>query len=534
MAGESRLARLRRSARRLGPLDCRALVGSGCFWAWIDALFASVFFGLFGQAQAMAEPAAWLSSLLGVPLALAVLARPALARRLLADRRVLVGLGAVGTAGSLLFSGAAWLASWPLFAAGLVLAALFMASGVVSWGSVYCSGGTRTAVLYVAGGFAFAAVPHLLFFALIRPLPAVAFALMPLASMALLAALPAEGRAYEPAATAASRPGLVAGASGTSRVSRALGVSGGVVCALVLVMLGFGYMQHLVSFSGLSGFGGTDAGVTVQNVRSLSAALLLVVVLVAPRRAHLAFRAGLLVIVAGFSLMPFLYGGGLFWVSGTVMMAGYTVFDVLMWVVVAQVGYVRRGDALRAVCVLQLLVKGTCGALGALAAGMLRSLASGAVFACADAIFVGYLMTVAVTLLITSVGVWGLFGARRPADEGRRAGRTASDAAGPASALGPFDSPGPLGLSGSFSMPGVPGAPAVDAIAARVDALSAEHNLTDREREVFAYLAQGRTQPWVAEALGISESTVNFHVRHVYAKLGAGGRQELLDLVREG
>ena len=55
--------------------------------------------------------------------------------------------------------------------------------------------------------------------------------------------------------------------------------------------------------------------------------------------------------------------------------------------------------------------------------------------------------------------------------------------------------------------------------------------LTEREGEVFSLLAKGRTQPWVAENLGISESTVNSHVRHIYGKAGVNSRQELLDLV---
>lgn len=55
--------------------------------------------------------------------------------------------------------------------------------------------------------------------------------------------------------------------------------------------------------------------------------------------------------------------------------------------------------------------------------------------------------------------------------------------------------------------------------------------LTAREGEVFALLALGRTQPWVAERLGISESTVNSHVRHIYAKAGVNSRQDLLDLM---
>ena len=53
---------------------------------------------------------------------------------------------------------------------------------------------------------------------------------------------------------------------------------------------------------------------------------------------------------------------------------------------------------------------------------------------------------------------------------------------------------------------------------------------TAREKDVAPLLLQGRTQPWIAEALGISENTVGTHVRHIYQKAGVHDRQQFLDL----
>ena len=50
-----------------------------------------------------------------------------------------------------------------------------------------------------------------------------------------------------------------------------------------------------------------------------------------------------------------------------------------------------------------------------------------------------------------------------------------------------------------------------------------------REREIGALLANGRTQPWIAERLSISENTVGTHVRHIYQKADVHGRQEFID-----
>ena len=66
---------------------------------------------------------------------------------------------------------------------------------------------------------------------------------------------------------------------------------------------------------------------------------------------------------------------------------------------------------------------------------------------------------------------------------------------------------------------------------ARIDAWFDRIGLTTREREIGVLLAYGRTQPWIAERLSISENTVGTHVRHIYQKAGVHGRQEFIDFV---
>ncbi|HET6867805.1 MAG TPA: response regulator transcription factor [Solirubrobacteraceae bacterium] len=59
--------------------------------------------------------------------------------------------------------------------------------------------------------------------------------------------------------------------------------------------------------------------------------------------------------------------------------------------------------------------------------------------------------------------------------------------------------------------------------------------LTDREREVLALIAQGRANKRIALELGISEKTVKNHVGHVLAKLGVSDRTQAAVLaVQEG
>ena len=58
--------------------------------------------------------------------------------------------------------------------------------------------------------------------------------------------------------------------------------------------------------------------------------------------------------------------------------------------------------------------------------------------------------------------------------------------------------------------------------------------LTPRERQIVQLLVDGRTTRETAGALFLSPKTVEYHLRHVYTKLGITNRRELADLVTSG
>jgi DNA-binding CsgD family transcriptional regulator len=54
--------------------------------------------------------------------------------------------------------------------------------------------------------------------------------------------------------------------------------------------------------------------------------------------------------------------------------------------------------------------------------------------------------------------------------------------------------------------------------------------LSPRQREILALVAAGRTSKEIAGALGISESTVNWHLANAFERLGASSRAEAVAL----
>lgn len=71
---------------------------------------------------------------------------------------------------------------------------------------------------------------------------------------------------------------------------------------------------------------------------------------------------------------------------------------------------------------------------------------------------------------------------------------------------------------------------ATNAVQERELLMSEKYGLTPRETEVLGYLLEGRSYPYIRDRLYISQSTVNTHVRHIYAKAGVNSKQALIDL----
>ena len=100
-------------------------------------------------------------------------------------------------------------------------------------------------------------------------------------------------------------------------------------------------------------------------------------------------------------------------------------------------------------------------------------------------------------------------------------------------------SDGPVGELGSVGSPdvrddalpangeGVVGS----SLKARCDALQARYGLTDRERDMAWYLAQGRSKSAIGQELHLSENTVKGYTRGMYSKLCIHSKQELLDML---
>ena len=66
-----------------------------------------------------------------------------------------------------------------------------------------------------------------------------------------------------------------------------------------------------------------------------------------------------------------------------------------------------------------------------------------------------------------------------------------------------------------------------------VETLVGAYGLTPRECDVVLLLMKGRSEPYIAETLSVSRSTVHSHIVKTYLKVGVHSRQELLSCVEK-
>lgn len=466
----------------------KIVIGSAFFWSWLDAMFMSAFFVPESSRGLMSEVAVVLIFGLSACGFLFALRKPALINRLLGARRLPLTAAALGTAGSLLFFFAGTNQSWITLFIGGAFGSVFMAVFQLGWGAAYCHEGSHSATPYVAGGFACAVIIDTPLLFMIPEASAVFFSLLPLVTGGIFASLDPHYRTYRRGNEPATPPTRNRSIGGYLKTH--LGTSMTLLCAVMLVMVGFGYVQHLVSFSSVAG-GSESYGVAIQVARGVAALLMFAFIMLVPRRTSIVYRGGLLAMIAGFMMMPFMFGTNLFWISGAVIIIGYTAFDLLIWVAFSQIAFAQSRAPLKTIAVMRLLSV-VCTVMGSVVGialvGNSQHLHE---FVSAETTVVGYLVVIATVLMLSSEDMWMLFGMNQPASTGD------PDMLREERLIDWFNSIG----------------------------------LTVREREIAVLLAAGRTQPWIAERLSISENTVGTHVRHIYQKADVHDRQQFIDAV---
>lgn len=461
------------------------MIGFGLYWSWVDcALFMPILYDP-SVIDALQLP---LLHLLVMAVAVSLSALVLAARKTvsLLSRRIIAIFSILCFAGNGILVVAGSYYSVPAVIAAAVACGLGMGIGALSWGYLVSSYHVEGASVCIPGTFVAAVLFGLVVNVTIPVASRIIVMLLPVASgLFLLLALRAKGSERS---VAAGREQDCEGARLNGRASLLDEVPAHFLVILFLFCAAFGIMQYLLVLPHDEANSIIGSNIAVRGLISL---VVLIGFGIFSWKPDVAYKIGLLLITAGFLAAPFTKSISF---SSVVVMAGYTCFDMMGWIVVAALAARYRTDAPRIIALARVAALG-----GVLAGGIAGTLlvswawsddANMAITMTA----VAYLLVAAAILLLYngSSSVWGLM---RKETVSIEAMQQATDES--------------------------------------IRDLAARYRLTPREAEVLGLFVSGRSIPWIAEKLGVSEGTARSHTRHIYEKIGVHSRQELLDRVQE-
>ncbi|MDR2196844.1 MAG: helix-turn-helix transcriptional regulator [Coriobacteriales bacterium] len=461
-----------------------ATVGAATFWAWLD----SVSFAVTMTRASPVPPVSVHTTLLialccGSIVATIVLCRVRILYELCsrpATMPVLTGLGCLGVILSL---AAAHLGLPILSIISALCNSLPMALMPMLWGRVYMEDADGRGAGWIAGSIFLGTVLHLLAVNLLDVLGvALILLFLPVSALLYVRVLrlsPADSKPYHKEKRS---PELRRGVRFIARSQFPLRLFFG----LIVFSFAFGIVEYLNDTDAIEDFR-TIKQIAIAG-RCLVALILYVLISIFNRNTRIIYRAGFLLMIAGFLVEPFFFAKIPLYLSSLVSI-GYACFEIMVWAIVFQLVRRKLYNPLESIVMARLLTMGGI-LFGALSGTMLKgSLMS-------DVQQLSVVMTAIAYILITTMVI--------VLDDGGKSGFW--------SLLNPVSERNP-----------------VETLEDRCELMAKRFRLTAREHEVLLYLAKGRTAPYIADKLSVADVTVNFHIHNIYDKMGIHTRQGLLD-----
>ena len=516
--GQSKKKR-RRTQALTGSASWPSIVGAAFYWMWMDR-------AMFGDAllpdavgSGGAEALAWLvplivlsSSCIALALIVVVLVR--------SDGgefwrwRTFAGCAVTGAVGGVAAT-AGYLGSvTPVCLAGCCLIGGAMAPVIVLWGRVATAQGMQKALTHVSGAWALGLVGNLLLEGLLPLAAALSVSLLPLLSFAGYYVLfRLQDRAAfrisgEAEANNADFP--VCGRKGAKE--RLSGVRPSFIVFILVFCSVFGLMYGF-EFSPQAFSGGILGMTDVIGMRDVTALLFFIVSFTShgQKIEHLFNICVSLIAVGLLAMTVGAYSEDIRLFARICIPVGYAAFDILVWTIMAQ--QIQRGRLcpalLIAVAMLAEQVGIATGEIAGVLVGDYGSLAGNPVM-----LGLNYLQLVAV------IGLMRMF--RLDEGEEKRLSRSAS-----------LREAEKLGAASGSAAPSAAADGLAVGIPESVGRLADDCGLTERETEILALFAEGRSVPYIAEKFILSPNTVKTHMRRIYGKANVHSRQELLDKLEE-
>lgn len=501
-----------------GSASWLAILGAAFAWSWMDNGMFNDLAASFGATGSNAEAIVGkgfgltiFSSIIALTLMIVIGSTRKLSTACFYPKTLLASCG-VGAAGSILVVLACLFGIPALYTTGSLAVGACLAITTTLWGLVCIAQGPQKALIHISGAWAIG------FF-----LNTLMENLQPLAKGAMFTSLPLlAGAAYVALARLQGHgPFTIAGprkpAASVPGHRSVYGTDVRFPLLILVFCLAFGFMYSTDVLPAIEQ-GGTTA-IAVIGVRGLTATVLFVIGL-SPLVKHVgtAFNICLSLMVAGALAMTVqVFTSSSQALAVVLVPLGYAGFDILTWTLVSHYSSVPGS---RPICIASLAALAQ--QIGILAGGFLGT--SAVASSVSGIAFVAF-------MYVFIMGAFGLTRLCSVAWGQRKIEPSAKTAAG-VEANAASKTPGTGAADGTAAAAnGTPLNEEREPSPDYTDRIGSDFGLTSREVETLSLFSEGRSAPFIAEKLVLSESTVRTHIRHIYAKCGVHNRQELLDLV---
>lgn len=500
-----------------GSASWLAILGAAFAWSWMDNGMFNDLAASFGATGSNAEAIVGKGfglTIISSIIALALMIVIGNARKLSVAcfyPKTLLASCSVGAAGSILVILACLFGIPALYTAGSLAVGACLAIVTTLWGLVCIAQGPQKALIHISGAWAIGFFLNTLMENLQPLAKGAMFTSLPLLVGAAYVAL-ARLQGHGPFTIAEPQKPVVP-------VSRHRSVYGADVRFPLLILvfcLAFGFMYSTDVLPAIEQGGAT--AIAVIGVRGLTATVLFLIGL-SPLVKHMgtAFNICLSLMVAGALAMTVqVFTSSSQALAVVLVPLGYAGFDILTWTLVSHYSSTTES---RPICIASLAALAQ--QIGILAGGILGSAAASPVSGIAFVAFMYVFIMGAFGLTRLCSVAWGQRKIEPPA---KPAAGVEANAASKTPGTGVADRT-------AAAANGTPLNEEHEPSPDYTDRIGSAFGLTSREVETLSLFSEGRSAPFIAEKLVLSESTVRTHIRHIYAKCGVHNRQELLDLV---
>jgi DNA-binding CsgD family transcriptional regulator len=489
----------------LNKTSIKMMVGFAAYWAWADTAYrTSSLFQFFDDTltQLHAANLADVLAAVGIAFFAAVFTKQVM--RIL-ERQVLIMAVSIGAViGTALAGFSGLLDNEALSLVGAVLSGLCMGTMILLWAGKYATDEENRGGVWIAGTIALGTVLCLAI-SLLQPIACVvAVSLLPLLGGTCLfftpvsygslkgSALPARGAGSDaespaslgnlPPVSLLMQPDIV-----QAKQVEVFGLPWRLAVGLMVYTCAWALMQFLFDPASLTEY--SQASILQLGGRLLVAIAIFVGLALFGWKPLMTYRIGLLLMVAGFLLLPFIKGAD-GRISLTIAMMGYTCFYLMVWAVLLEIAKTAQASMIR-LFGGAFLVSMTGVLAGTIAGYVVSASKPDSMQLVAITTAMVYLL-MTVTILVLSenhvFGYWQLIRTASFKDDKTQWTQNCT-------------------------------------------VLACTFKLTPRESEVLLLLANGRSAPYISQNLHVSDSTARTHIRSIYDKLGVHNKQDLLDRI---